>query len=91
MNHVDSNLVPCGERTPPHLAPPAPSALPDPRSAPPAPPASEQSDPEHRTFITEAGSFTTARCECGWFAPARRSREKSRRDADTHHAADPAA
>jgi hypothetical protein len=41
----------------------------------------------HTTSITEAGSFTTARCSCGWFAPARRSRDKSRRDADAHTAA----
>lgn len=88
MNHVDSNLVPCGERTQPHPGPPAPPA---PRSAPPAPPTSEPTDAEHRTFITEAGSFTTARCDCGWFAPARRSRDKSRRDADRHPTADPAA
>ncbi|WP_034089172.1 hypothetical protein [Streptacidiphilus albus] len=38
----------------------------------------------HRTSINESGSFTTARCSCGWFAPARRSRDKSRRDAAAH-------
>jgi len=42
--------------------------------------------------VTEAGSFSTARCGCGWSAPARRSRDKSRRDADKHLAeqSDPA-
>ena len=38
----------------------------------------------HRTSISESGSFTTARCSCGWSAPARRSRDKSRRDATSH-------
>ncbi len=38
----------------------------------------------HHTSISESGSFATARCSCGWFAPARRSRDKSRRDATAH-------
>jgi hypothetical protein len=38
----------------------------------------------HTTELVEKGSFTTARCGCGWSAPARRSRDKSRRDAAQH-------
>ena len=48
----------------------------------PAPPAAPPSG--HRTSVSEGGSFSTASCGCGWFAPARRSRDKSRRDADRH-------
>jgi len=61
-----------------------------------APPAQAPVDaplqPEHEITVTEAGSFSTARCGCGWSAPARRSRDKSRRDADKHLAeqSDPA-
>lgn len=39
---------------------------------------------EHRVEVTERGSFSFARCDCGWFAPGRRSRDKSRRDAAEH-------
>ncbi|MEY9876095.1 hypothetical protein ABH931_005602 [Streptacidiphilus sp. MAP12-33] len=42
--------------------------------------------PEHLTSVTEKGAFAFARCSCGWFSPARRSRERARRDADEHHA-----
>jgi hypothetical protein len=42
--------------------------------------------PEHLTTVTEKGAFATARCTCGWRSPARRSREKARRDAAEHHA-----
>lgn len=38
----------------------------------------------HRVEVTERGSFSFARCDCGWFAPGRRSRDKSRRDAAEH-------
>ena len=38
----------------------------------------------HTTELVEKGSFTTARCLCGWTAPARRSRDKSRKDAAQH-------
>ncbi|MFC1420162.1 hypothetical protein [Streptacidiphilus cavernicola] len=40
--------------------------------------------PAHTTRIAEKGSFSTAHCSCGWYAPARRSRDKSRRDAAQH-------
>ena len=68
MNHVDSNPAPT-------LSPPAET----PSSAPATPVRAE-----HRTTVGEAGSFSTARCDCGWFAPARRSRDKARRDAEKH-------
>lgn len=59
------------------------SAAPSPtRPLPPAPSTAPRST--HETSITESGSFATARCGCGWYAPARRSRDKSRRDADAH-------
>ncbi|MFB9366717.1 MULTISPECIES: hypothetical protein [Kitasatospora] len=45
---------------------------------------------EHRVTVEERGSFSTARCTCGWHAPARRSRDKSRRDAAEHLAEHPA-
>ncbi|MFI0723993.1 hypothetical protein [Streptomyces sp. NPDC021224] len=38
----------------------------------------------HRTSVTERGSFATARCTCGWHGPARRSRDRARRDAREH-------
>jgi hypothetical protein len=38
----------------------------------------------HLTTIVEKGSFITAHCDCGWHAPARRSRDKSRKDAAQH-------
>ena len=101
VNHVDSNLAPCGERMPPPSAAPVPAAPATAlRSDAPATalrsdaPAehptgdglsgSDRSGGEHQPYITEAGSFTTARCGCGWFAPARRSRDKARRDVDKH-------
>ncbi|MDX3233736.1 hypothetical protein [Streptomyces sp. ME19-01-6] len=39
---------------------------------------------QHRTTTVEKGSFCTARCSCGWFGPARRSRDKARTDAAGH-------
>jgi hypothetical protein len=45
---------------------------------------SETPSEDHQVTVTEKGSFCTARCTCGWYAPARRSREKARRDADDH-------
>ncbi|WP_344463847.1 hypothetical protein [Kitasatospora kazusensis] len=42
----------------------------------------------HQVTIEERGSFCTATCTCGWFAPARRSRDRARRDA-ADHLADP--
>ncbi|WP_174805559.1 hypothetical protein [Kitasatospora sp. MMS16-BH015] len=41
----------------------------------------------HQVTTVERGSFCTARCSCGWYAPARRSRDKARRDAEEHLAA----
>ncbi|KRV51189.1 hypothetical protein AQ490_02395 [Wenjunlia vitaminophila] len=38
----------------------------------------------HRAGTTEDGSFCTARCRCGWAGPARRSRDRARRDAAEH-------
>ncbi|WP_457030475.1 hypothetical protein [Kitasatospora sp. P5_F3] len=42
---------------------------------------------EHHVTIDERGSFAIAHCTCGWSAPARRSRDRSRRDAAEHLAA----
>lgn len=39
---------------------------------------------EHRAEVVERGSFSFAQCGCGWSAPGRRSRDKSRRDAAEH-------
>ncbi len=39
---------------------------------------------DHRTSVTERGSFALARCSCGWFGPARRARDRARRDAREH-------
>lgn len=41
----------------------------------------------HLVEVVERGSFSFAHCTCGWFAPGRRSRDKSRRDAAEHLAA----
>ncbi|MED7952128.1 hypothetical protein ACFVYP_29645 [Kitasatospora sp. NPDC058201] len=43
--------------------------------------------PEHRVAISEHGSFCFATCVCGWFSPARRSRDLTRREAADHLAA----
>ncbi|MFD0279821.1 hypothetical protein ACFVHB_38835 [Kitasatospora sp. NPDC127111] len=43
--------------------------------------------PEHRVAISERGSFCFATCCCGWFSPARRSRDLTRREAADHLAA----
>ncbi|MFB7476457.1 hypothetical protein [Kitasatospora sp. NPDC056184] len=40
--------------------------------------------PEHRVAISERGSFCYATCVCGWYSPARRSRDLTRREADDH-------
>ncbi|MFJ9953198.1 hypothetical protein [Kitasatospora sp. NPDC091207] len=40
--------------------------------------------PEHRVAISERGSFCYATCGCGWFSPARRSRDLTRREAADH-------
>ncbi|MFJ2636626.1 hypothetical protein ACIO6U_32385 [Streptomyces sp. NPDC087422] len=41
-------------------------------------------DGGHRTSIVERGSFAVARCSCGWKGPARRARDRARRDAEEH-------
>ncbi|MCX4730622.1 hypothetical protein [Streptomyces sp. NBC_01363] len=41
----------------------------------------------HEPTTVERGSFCTARCACGWFGPARRSRDRARTDAAEHRAA----
>ncbi|WP_277034575.1 hypothetical protein [Actinacidiphila oryziradicis] len=38
----------------------------------------------HRTSVTENGSFAIANCTCGWRGPARRARDRARRDATRH-------
>ncbi|WP_345743048.1 hypothetical protein [Streptomyces sp. ODS28] len=38
----------------------------------------------HQVTVSERGAFATAQCACGWRAPARRSRDKSRKDAAEH-------
>ncbi|MER7112813.1 hypothetical protein [Streptomyces sp. NPDC000229] len=38
----------------------------------------------HNATTTERGSFTLARCTCGWSGPARRSRDRARVDAAAH-------
>ncbi|MEU6084606.1 hypothetical protein [Streptomyces sp. NPDC047108] len=38
----------------------------------------------HRTRTVEKGSFSMARCSCGWAGPARRARDKARADAAEH-------
>ncbi|MFI6447868.1 hypothetical protein [Kitasatospora sp. NPDC050543] len=42
---------------------------------------------EHRVEISERGSFCFARCSCGWYSPARRSRDLARREGAAHLAA----
>ena len=48
----------------------------DPPTAPAAAP--------HLVTVLEKGSFSTAHCSCGWRSPARRSRDKARKDAAEH-------
>ncbi|MER7772184.1 hypothetical protein [Kitasatospora sp. NPDC096140] len=40
--------------------------------------------PEHRVAISERGSFAYATCSCGWYSPARRSRDLARREGAGH-------
>ncbi|WP_075017507.1 hypothetical protein [Actinacidiphila rubida] len=47
-------------------------------------PAAEEAAGEHRTTVAERGAFASARCSCGWKGPARRARERARRDAQEH-------
>ncbi|GAA3361726.1 hypothetical protein GCM10017744_049580 [Streptomyces antimycoticus] len=39
---------------------------------------------QDRTTTVEKGSFSTARCTCGWYGPARRARGLARDDAAAH-------
>jgi len=52
---------------------------------PSVPPTGAPADATHTSTIVEKGSFSTAHCSCGWFAPARRSRDKARADAAAHN------
>ncbi|WP_200804536.1 hypothetical protein [Actinacidiphila paucisporea] len=48
------------------------------------PPGQEPAAGDHRTSVVERGSFASARCSCGWTGPARRARDRARRDARAH-------
>ncbi|GAA2340043.1 MULTISPECIES: hypothetical protein [Streptomyces] len=39
---------------------------------------------QNRTTTVERGSFSIARCTCGWSGPARRARALARDDAANH-------
>ncbi|QDL71635.1 hypothetical protein DNK48_22080 [Streptomyces malaysiensis subsp. malaysiensis] len=39
---------------------------------------------QNRTTTVERGSFSIARCTCGWSGPARRARAIARDDATVH-------
>ncbi|WP_377270561.1 hypothetical protein [Peterkaempfera sp. SMS 1(5)a] len=71
----------CPDRVPPARRDPALSDPPPPTDRPPP-----THRPVHHVDVTETGSFCTARCSCGWYAPARRSRDRARRDAAEHSA-----
>ncbi|MER5974004.1 hypothetical protein ABT112_30545 [Streptomyces sp. NPDC002055] len=43
-------------------------------------------DERHDTRTVERGSFSIARCSCGWSGPARRARALAREDAAGHTA-----
>ncbi|MDP5313553.1 hypothetical protein [Streptomyces poriferorum] len=51
------------------------------------PPAVPPARPAHEATTVERGSFCTARCSCGWSGPARRSRDRARKDAEDHRTA----
>ncbi|MFD5897669.1 hypothetical protein [Streptomyces sp. NPDC060366] len=53
-----------------------------------APPVPAVSPVSHLASTVERGSFSLARCTCGWSGPARRSRDRARTDAASHQAAD---
>ncbi|WP_329316166.1 hypothetical protein [Streptomyces sp. NBC_01262] len=44
----------------------------------------DQPPTAHRTTTVEKGPFTHATCTCGWRGPARRARDRARRDAVEH-------
>ncbi|MEE4545709.1 hypothetical protein V2S66_27540 [Streptomyces sp. V4-01] len=39
---------------------------------------------DHHTSVVERGAFAVALCSCGWKGPARRARDRARRDAGEH-------
>jgi hypothetical protein len=41
-------------------------------------------DAVHDVVVEDSGSFTVARCTCGWYTPARRSRPLARGEATDH-------
>ncbi|MEU3597562.1 hypothetical protein ABZ714_02310 [Streptomyces sp. NPDC006798] len=47
-------------------------------------PAPAHHHPHHDTTTVERGSFALARCVCGWYGAARRSRDRARTDAAEH-------
>ncbi|AEW94942.1 MULTISPECIES: hypothetical protein [Streptomycetaceae] len=49
-------------------------------------PSGTAADQAHRTTTAERGAFAFARCSCGWQGPARRARDRARRDAAEHTA-----
>ncbi|MFF7632208.1 hypothetical protein ACFZB9_03535 [Kitasatospora sp. NPDC008050] len=61
-----------------------PSARSDSRGDPSEDTAEDAPGAGHRAEVSERGSFAHAACDCGWFAPARRSRDRARRDAAEH-------
>ncbi|WP_431968379.1 hypothetical protein [Actinacidiphila sp. bgisy160] len=47
-------------------------------------PPSDPPPPLHRATTMEKGAFSHATCVCGWRGPARRARDRARRDATEH-------
>ncbi|MFJ3899951.1 hypothetical protein [Streptomyces sp. NPDC090025] len=56
------------------------------QSAEPPQPLSDQhpSSSRHHATTAENGPFAFASCSCGWRGPARRSRDRARRDVPEH-------
>ncbi|WP_405797515.1 hypothetical protein [Streptomyces sp. NBC_01506] len=55
-------------------------------STPPTAPHASPTVTSTVTSTVERGSFSLARCTCGWSGPARRSRDRARTDATSHQA-----
>nr|WP_037911876.1 hypothetical protein [Actinacidiphila yeochonensis] len=53
-------------------------------NSPNGPDGPDSPGPRHDTTVTERGAFASARCSCGWRGPARRARDRARRDAHEH-------
>ncbi|MET0741189.1 MAG: hypothetical protein ABWZ26_06505 [Candidatus Nanopelagicales bacterium] len=53
-----------------------------PEQAPPDP--GEPLAEVHEVVVVDNGPFTVARCTCGWYTPARRSRPLARSEAADH-------